>query len=159
MRIVIFNDRWAKEVTSASEPLATSQKRTAFFFADLNVAQVLVELTLIDNRADLGARFNRRADLEALGTLEHRLAEAVINLRSDNGAARSGAPLACGKEGAIDGSFDSHVEVGVIQNHQRVFAAHFKLIFLEIERAMLGNQFTGLCRTGKADGINGRMFY
>ena len=51
----------------------------AFVLADLDVGEVLLELALVDDRADLRAGLQRVVDDESLHALGQRVDEAVVD--------------------------------------------------------------------------------
>src|SRR5687768_876408 len=68
----------------ALEALAAASEPGAFLAADLDVLQVLVELPLIDDGADLGALLERVVDDQRLHARDHRVHEAIVDAFGDN---------------------------------------------------------------------------
>ena len=114
----------------AVEQLAAPGELGALVLGDLDVLQVLVELALVDDRADMRAGLERVVDDEALQALGQRLDEAVVDAGLHDQARGRGAALAGGEEGAVDGAFDRDLQVGVVEHDERVLAAHLELHLL-----------------------------
>ena len=134
----------------ALQPLAAEGQLAAFLPADLEIAQVLVELLLVDHRADLGAGLERVVDLELLHAFDHPRDEAVVDGLGHDQARGRGAALPGLEEGAIDRAADRDVEIGVVQHHERVLAAHLELELGEARRAFLCDVPAGVDRAGEA---------
>ncbi len=69
----------------------------------------------------------------------HRFDELRVDALGDDQAAGGGAALAGGEEGALHAQLDGGLEVGVVQHHLRVLAAHLELDFLQARGAGLGD--------------------
>ena len=76
----------------------------ALVLADLDIAQILVELALVDHRADMRAGLQRVVDRQALQPLGQRVDEAVVDALGDDQARGRRAALAGREEGAVDGA-------------------------------------------------------
>ena len=136
----------------ARQPLAAERQLAAFLPADLEIAQVLVELLLVDHRPDLGAGLERMVDLELLHAFDHRRDEAVVDGLGDDQARGRGAALPGLEEGAVERAAHRDVEIGVVQHHERVLAAHLELELGEARRAFLRDVPAGIDRAREAHG-------
>ena len=104
--------------TVAVEKFAAGDERRALVLTDLEIGQVLVELALIDDRADMGARLERVVDDEPLHALRDRIDEAVVNAARHDQARRRRAALPRREERAVDCALDRDLEVGVVEHDQ-----------------------------------------
>src|SRR3546814_942097 len=84
-------------------------------------------MRISDWSSDVCSSDLRRPNLNGLHTLLQRLHKPVVNIFGNDQAARSRAALAGRVKSAIQRAFDSHVQIGIVEHHQRIFAAHFKL--------------------------------
>jgi hypothetical protein len=82
---------------------------------------------LVDDRSDLGARLQCVIDDERFHCGNDPLDEPIVDLFGNDQARRGGATLAGLVEGAIDRCRHARVEIGIVENDQRVFAPHFEL--------------------------------
>ena len=130
-----------------------------FVLADPDIVEVLIELVLVDHRPDLRAGLQRVVDDEAFHALGDRVDEAVVDAVRHDEARRRRAALAGREERAVDGALDRHLEVGVVEYHQRVLAAHFELHLLHRIGADAGlrDLAPGRNRAGKRDGVDVRV--
>src|SRR5205085_11060701 len=92
-----------------------------------DVAEVLLELAFADRGADLRVWIERIADAKRARAFGQSFDEAVVNTLCDDDPRRSSAALPGREEGAVDGTGNSAVEIGIIEHHERVLAAHFEL--------------------------------
>ena len=85
--------------------------------------------------------------------------EAVVDALGDDQARRGGAALAGGVEGALHGALDRDVEVGVVEHHQRVLAAHLELELAPCAAiARLRDALAGrLTEPGEGDRVDARV--
>ena len=111
----------------ALEHFAAGDQLRAFLLADADVVEVLLELRLVDDRADVGAGLERIVDLELGQPLGQRGDESVVDALADDQPRRRGAALAGREERAVDRAIDRHGQVGIVQDDQRILAAHFEL--------------------------------
>ena len=63
------------------------------------------------------------------------------------------------KERAVHAGTDGDIQIGVVQNHHRVLAAHFHLDLLARFHALYADPATRGDRSGKADGVDAGMFH
>lgn len=156
VRVAVDEQRRRQEVAvgAAGHLLTATGQARALLLADLDVAQVLLQLGLGHHRADVDALLQRRADLDLADALDHRLDETVVDAFGDDDAAGSRAALAGGVEGALGAQLDGDLEVGVVQHDLRVLAAHFQLHLGATRHAGLDDAATDAHRTGEAHGID-----
>ena len=121
----------------ALEALAARGELRAFLASELDVAQVLLELLLVDDGADVGALLQRVVDLQLFHLLNQRRNEAVVDSSRDDEPARRRAALAGGEERALQRHVHRGVEVRVVEHHLRILAAHLELHLGEARRAVL----------------------
>ena len=114
------------------EALAAADEARALLLGDLHVLEVGVELGLVHGGAHLHALVEAVAHLEGLGALGEHLDELVVDAPLDEAAARGGAALAGGAEGAPEHALDGQVEVGVVHDDDGVLAAHLQAHALEV---------------------------
>lgn len=128
---------------------AAAEEVGAVGLADVDVAFDVVEGFLVDDWADVGARFTAVAEFEGLCLVDQHAEEAVVDSFLENEAAGGGAALAGGAEGAPECAIESQVEIGVIEDDLGVFAAHFEgEAFVE---AAAGLADEGTCRGGSGE--------
>src|ERR1700687_3391633 len=135
---VIKNCRWheiAVIVHSAAEALTTEQE-SALFLADFDVMQIGFQLRFVDGRAHIDYGFEAVARAKLGSTLDEKLHEFVGNGFFNDNAAGSGAALARGGKGTEHSGLHGKRQIGVCENDQRIFAAHFALALLHAARAL-----------------------
>ncbi len=138
---------------SRSPPQASVRALVA---ADADIVDVLVELLLVDDRADLRALLHGIVDVQALHALHQRADEAVVDaLRHDEARGRRAA-LAGGEEGAVGGAFHRRLQIGVVEDDQRVLAAHLQLEAAEVLGGGFRHALAGRHRAGEGDGVDVR---
>jgi len=93
---------WLDEVAvlqvAAFHALAASQKPGAFGFADVDVAEVAVELLFVDGGAHFDAFVEAVANFDFQGALDEALHEFCVDVFVQNDAAGGGAALTGGAE-------------------------------------------------------------
>src|SRR4051812_6212550 len=140
----------------ALQARAAGGELRAFLLAELDVLQVLVELRLVDDRADVRAFLHRIVDLQILHFRRQRGHELVVNSFSDDEPAGSRAALSGREERALQRHVHRDVEVRVIEHHLRVLAAHLELHLCEARGAVLRDALSGGDGAGKAHGVDFR---
>src|SRR6202158_3961955 len=138
----------------AFEYFATAGEIRAFSLADGDVVQVLLELRLVDDRADIRSRRQRVIDLERSQALAQRGDKTVVDVRADDQARRRGATLSRREERAVDRAVHGHGQVRVVEDDQRIFAAHFQLQLGHARDRLGRDRAAGRHRAGEADGID-----
>src|SRR6185503_18455893 len=133
---------------------AAGHQLRAFLLADADVFEVLPELRLVDDRTDVGAGRQRVVDLELRQPVRKRANEAVVNARPDDQSRRGRAALPGRKESAVDRAVDRHPQVGVVQNDQRILAAHFELQLGHALDRLGGDRVARRDRAGEADAVD-----
>ena len=93
-----------KAVGLAREPLAAEGELGPLVPADAEIAQVLIELGLIDHRADLGALLDGVVDHEMPHLVDHRVDEAVVDALAHDQPRGRRAALPGRVEGTLDGA-------------------------------------------------------
>ena len=123
----VLEDGRRDEVALAVAALASRQHRAALVAPPLDRGEDVVARALADERADLGLRVGRVADLARGDAREELLAEGVVHGLLDEDPPRRGALLAGRPERARVGGLDGAVELGVRHHDERVLAAELEL--------------------------------
>ena len=126
----------------------------ALVLADRDIGEILVELVLIDDRADMHARLHRVVDDEAAHALGERVGETRVDAFGDDQPRGGRAALAGGEIGAVDRAFDRRLQVRVVEHDERVLAAHFELELAHPRGAGRGDALAGRDRAGEGDRVD-----
>ena len=94
------------------------------------------------------------ADVRGLEPLDQPRDEAVVDARGHDEPARGGAALARREVGALQRAVDRDLEVGVVEDDQRVLAAHLELHANPALRAGHGDAAARLDRPGEGDRVD-----
>ena len=89
---------------AALEHLAAVRELGAFALPDADVFEILLELCLIDNRADVRSGRKRVIDLELAEAFRQRRYKAIVYACGNDEPRRCGAALAGGKIRAVHGA-------------------------------------------------------
>ncbi len=111
----------------------------------------------VDQRADLGRRVARIADLQRSRARGELCGELVGDATVDDDALGRHADLALVHERAEVGGRRRGVEVGVLQHHERRLAAELEQHALEMAAGLLGDDRADVARAGEVDAAHGRM--
>ena len=84
----------------------------------------------------------------------HRSDEAVVDAFGDDEARRGRAALAGGEEGAVQRRVHRHVQIGVVEHHHRILAAHFQLELGHARDTGLRDALAGGHRAREADRVH-----
>ena len=103
----------------------------AFALRDFDVFLRSFDLGGVDLRADFDGFVEAVADFELFGAGDEFLGELGGDSLLQQDAAGGGAALAGGSEGAPERAVEREIEVGVVENDLRVFAAHLERDLLE----------------------------
>ena len=134
---------------------AAGEELRAFVRADLRVRVDLLERRLVDHGPDVGARLPTRVPSRSFSTaVDELLLERVVHLLVRDDARRGRAALAGRAERRPHDAVDREVEVGVVQDDDRVLAAELEVHVLERLRARLQHLDAGLARAGERDDAN-----
>jgi len=101
-----------------------------FAFAGLDQAEDFLDGVGVDHGADDGAWERRVSDRCGGGGFKEALDELVVDVGEDDEPRERGALLAGEAKGACEGGGDGFVEVGIVVDDERVFAAHLADDFL-----------------------------
>ena len=110
--------------------LAAGHQAGTLLLADRDVVEVGLELGRVDGRADLGRLVEGVSDHQRRRPREEGVAKPAVDARRDDHAARRRTALAGRVERPLDRALDRVVEVGVVENDQRVLAPHLELDLL-----------------------------
>ncbi|MNT60053.1 hypothetical protein D3C72_1976100 [compost metagenome] len=116
------------------------------------------ELAVVHHGADVGASLAGVVHLQGLHFLDHGGHEAVVDAFGHDQAAAGSAALAGREEPAVDGGAHGHVQVGVVQHHKRVLAAHLQLHLGTARHAGGGHTLSRAHRSGEAHARNALVF-
>ena len=121
-----------------------------------DVGQHGVQVALVDQRADLGLRVQRMADLPALEGLDHHGHELVLDRALYQQARTGGAHLALVEADGHGGSLGGFLQAGrVFEDDVGALAAGFQPDALHVRFAGVDHQLLGdLGRTGEHQGID-----
>src|SRR5919205_346240 len=115
----------------AARDLAAREELRALVLPDLRVGVDLLERALVDHGADVGLVLPAGAEAHLLGDRDELRLERVVHTVLDDHAARGRAALAGGAEGRPDDPVDGQVEIGVVEDDDRVLAAELEVDVLE----------------------------
>src|SRR5437870_5574847 len=113
------------------EALTAADHSRAFVFADVDIVQVSLQLSLVNCGTHVHALIQAIADPQPLGTVHVAFHELVVDALLHDDAAGRGAPLASGAEAAPQSAVDGEVKVRVIEDDHRILAAEFERAVLE----------------------------
>ncbi|MCY1172772.1 hypothetical protein D9M73_129160 [compost metagenome] len=136
------------------EQLAALDQGRAFVFGQLQVMEVLFQLSGFSHRADLRALLQGMTDLQLTHARHQRFDETVMDAVADDQSRRGRALLPGAEEGAVQRAFHGDVEVGVIEHHQGVLAAHFQLATHQVAGGGDRDAATGLQGAGEGHRID-----
>ncbi|STV54582.1 Uncharacterised protein [Klebsiella pneumoniae subsp. ozaenae] len=109
--------------TVAFQRLAAAQQARAFAFAALDIAQNVVAMGEADQRAEVGVVGKQIAGADAGHPLEDLVLEFRLPFRRDKHPGAVGAHLAGAVKVGHHGNIGGEVEVGIVGDNQRRFAA------------------------------------
>ncbi|MNM93687.1 hypothetical protein D3C81_1060680 [compost metagenome] len=136
------------------QQLAALDQGCAFVFGQLQILKVLFQLPGFSHRADLHPLSERMTNLQLTHACHQRLDEAVMDAVADDQSRRGRTLLPGTEEGAVQRAFHGDFEVGVIEHHQGVLAAHFQLATHQIAGGGDRDAATGLQGTGEGQRID-----
>jgi hypothetical protein len=134
----------------------TADELGALVLADPDVALVLVELPLVDHWPDLRFLVERVADSQRRHPFGEPRDEPIVDRVRDDQPRRCGAALPGRIEGTVEAGLDRDLEIGVVEHHHRVLAAHLELELAHHPDRGLGDAAPGAERAGEADRPNVR---
>ena len=123
----------------------------------LVVAQHLLAMLLADQRAEVGRRVFRAAELQALGAGLQPGDERVEDRPLDIDALGAEADLAAVGEARAHRALDRLVEIGVGEDERRILAAEFERHLPDAERRLAHDRFAGARLAGEGDAVDQRM--
>ena len=140
------------------EAVAASDQLRAFIFPDLDVAQVGLELVLIDRRTHLDGLIEAVANFDLLCACDEVIDELAVNAFLHDDAAGRGAALSGGAERAPEPAFDSQFEIGIVEHDHRILAAEFERTVFEALGRRGAHDPADRGRAGERDGADYWMF-
>ena len=141
-------------VDACGECVAAGEQLCAFGEGDLDIFGRGFNLAGIDLGAYLDGFVESVADFEFLCAVDEAGGELGGNSLLEQDAAGGGAALAGGAEGSPERAVEGEIEVGVVHDDLRVFAAHFERDGLEGGGGALADERTDGAGAGKADGAD-----
>ena len=129
----------------------------AFFLREIDIELHLIELRLRDDRALVGCRFQRIADVALRRLLDEAIDEIFVGRALDEHARTAQANLALVGERRAQAAGDGGVLVGVGKDDVRILPAQLERNFLEHRRASLGHLAAGHRAAGERDRADLRM--
>src|SRR2546430_11656666 len=106
--------------------MAARAQLGAFSPANFGVAEIGLELLLIDGGSHLHGFVQAVADLQLLRAVHVALDEFAVDAFLHDDATGGGATLAGGAEASPESAFDGEVEVGIVQNDHPNLVAEFE---------------------------------
>src|SRR5882724_6648988 len=126
---------------------------------DLLILQDAVILFLTDQRSHLGITIERRAKLDALSLLNHRIDELAVDLLLNQDAATGGTDFSLVDEDAEQGSVDGVLEIRVGEKYVGRLAAELERHALNIFRRRPQDDLADACAAGEGDLVDLRMIH
>ena len=108
-------------------PPASACDSRAFVSANLHVSTDLLERQQVDDRPNVGLRRQAVAKTQGLRAADKPIGERRLYAGLDDHPASRSTALPAGAERAPHSSFHGKLEVGVVENEDRVLAAHFEV--------------------------------
>ncbi len=136
---------------------AAGDDRRAFVGRLLVVAQHLLAVLLADQRAEVGRRVLRTAELQAFRARLQARDERVEDRPLDIDALGAEADLAAIGEARAHHALDRLVEIGVGEDERRVLAAEFERHLPDAERGLAHDRFARAGLAGEGDAVDERM--
>src|SRR5579884_2311853 len=126
----IAEDRGLEKVTvaqpSGCEPISSCKQLRALASSDIDVFASRLDLLLVDLRTHIVPLIDAGADFQCSRSSNELISELVIYALLHDHAARRCASLSCCAEAAPKRSVDGEIDIGVVQNDDRVLATHLK---------------------------------
>ena len=136
---VDIGDQRRLDVVAAAGAVMPRRRRPgsrAFLPRDIEIRRDLGDMAFVDQRADLGRRIERVADLDLLHALGDPRGKFVGDRFLHQQAARRRAALAVERVDHEHDGIERAVEVGVVEHDDRVLAAEFEMHALQRRRAL-----------------------
>ncbi len=136
---------------------AAGERRTVFVLADIDVTHDLFDGVGINYRPHVSLRIHAVAYTQHFGALDQFLREPFVYFLVDDQTRRSSATLSGSAESAPERAFDREIDIGVVQHHDDVLAAHLERADAVAFRARRSDQAACFSRTCKRDQTQRRM--
>ena len=130
-----------------------------FFLADFEIGIHAVVLLFADQRAHLGFALERRAELDLLRLLGHRLDELLVDRLLHQDAAAGRADFALIDEDAEERAVDGGFEIGVGKENVRRLAAEFERDALHRVGGLLDDDLAHGGAAGECDLVDVGMLH
>src|SRR5712671_3361855 len=112
-------------IVALVEPLAAAHQLRAFVLADRDVAEVSLQLLLVDRRTHLRGLIQSVADFQLLRAIHVAFDELSVDALLHDDAAGRSTTLAGGAEASPESAFDGQVEVGVVEDDHGILPTKF----------------------------------
>jgi len=139
------------------EAVAAGDEFCAFFFADVDVAEVGLKLAFVNGRSHFHRLVEAVADFDFPGAGDELVDELAVDAFLHDDAAGRGAALSGGAEGAPEAAFDGEVEVGVVEHDHGILAAEFERAMFEALGGRRAYDSADRRRAGERDGADDGM--
>ena len=147
-----------KAFVLALEQLAAEGEFRAFFFRDVDVAQILLELRLIDHRADVRALLSCASSIINVFNFSMTARdEFIVDALLHDDAARRRAALPGREERALHRAIHGCARDRVIDDRPADFCRPFPIALSLCASPPLRQVFAGGDRAGKADRVHFRL--
>src|SRR5580700_5762520 len=113
------------------EPVATALQASALSLADIHIAEIGLELVLVDRWAHLYGFIQTVADLQGFGAFHVAFDEIAVDALLHNDPAGRSATLTSGSKASPQPAFNREIEVGVVEHDHRILAAEFERTMFE----------------------------
>ena len=116
------------------EAIAAARQFRAFVFANVDVAQISLQLLFVHGRAHVDGLIQTIADLQSLGAVDIAIDEFAVHALLHDDATGGRAALAGRTKCAPESAFDGEIEIRVVEHDHRILAAEFQRAMLETFR-------------------------
>src|SRR5215472_3459008 len=113
-------------VIALLEAIAAAYPLGALVLADLDIAEVRLQLLLVDSWTHLHSFVEPIAHLEFFRALDQPLVEFAVDPLLHDDAAGRGAALSGGAEGAPERAFEGELEIGIVEDNHGILTAKFE---------------------------------
>ena len=137
--------------------MAAREQLGAFSPANFDVAEIGLELLLIDGGSHLHGFVEAVTDLQLLRAVHVAFDELAVDAFLHDDAAGGGAALAGSAEASPESAFDGEVKVGVVEDDHGILPPEFERAMLEALSGDAAHDATNCGRAGQRDGAHVAM--
>src|SRR6202140_4141180 len=138
--------------------VAAALQASALILSDVNVAEVGLQLVLVDGWTHLDRFIQTIANLQPLCAIDVALHELCVDAFLHNDPAGRGAALACRSEATPQPAFNRKIEIGVIENDHGILAAKFERTTLKALGRGRTHDASHCARTSQRNGAHVGVF-